>query len=130
MTDHLHNQVRAFFNAIAQGELPDELASANMTAWTLTSGDSDRARFIGGIQLLAKAFDGTLQYQIQSLVAEGNKAIAEVTSSGQLSDGTFSNVHVFVFEFADGLIVSMREYMDPQIVATRVVPAIQRVLEA
>lgn len=126
MTRDHHELVRNFFTALARGDLPDSLLTEDMTAWTLTSGDTDKARFQGGAALLASIFNGTLEYRIDALTAEDDRVIAECRSSGTLSSGErFSNVHVFSFRVRDGRIAAVAEYMDPVVVNEKIVPLIQ-----
>ncbi len=118
-----HQLVRDFFVAIASGDLPDNLVTDDMAAWTLTSGDTSKARFAGGVKLLAAIFNGSLVYTMDSITAEDDRAVAECQSSGKLVDGQeFHNHHVFLFEIRDGRISSVREYMNPMIVAEKIVP--------
>jgi hypothetical protein len=118
--------VRDFFAAIATGELPDELLTPDMSAWTSTSGISDKARFQGGVKLLAAIFGGTLVYTIDALTAEEDRVAAEVQSRGTLSTGEpYHNIHVFLFRIRDGRIASVAEHMNQFIVREKIVPLLQ-----
>lgn len=126
MTATHHQIVREFFAALSSGKLPDHMLTEDMKAWTLTSGDTDKARFQGGVKLLASIFGGTLEYHIDALTAEEDRVLAEVRSSGTLVNGEdFSNVHVFSFRIYDGRIASVAEFMNPVIVSEKIVPLIQ-----
>lgn len=131
MTPHDNHQlVRTFFTAIAAGDLPDDLLTDDMTAWTLSSGDFDKARFQGGIKLLAGIVSGCLRYEIDSLTAEDDRAVAEVRSDWTLINGeTVQNHHVFLFRFRDGKVAALREYMDPAIPREKLGPLMQSVME-
>lgn len=129
MTDANHQLIREFFVAIAQGDLPDNLVTGDMSAWTLTSGDTDKARFAGGVKLLAAIFNGTLVYTMDSITAEDDRVAAECQSCGKLVDGQdFHNHHVFLFEIRNGRISSVREYMNPIIVAEKIVPLMTQLM--
>jgi hypothetical protein len=43
MTQASHQLARAYFAAVTNGELPDELLTPDMTAWTTTPGTMDKA---------------------------------------------------------------------------------------
>lgn len=121
-----HQLVRDFFAAIAQGELPEALVTEDMSAWTLTSGDTDQQRFRMGVKLLAGIFNGTLHYTINAITAEDDRVVAEAHSNGTLSNGVdFHNVHVFTFRIRDGRIAWVGEYMNPLIVQEKIVPLMQ-----
>lgn len=126
MTTSHHQLIKDFFDAIARGELPDTLVTSDMTAWTLTSGDTDQKRFKMGVKLLASIFGGTLQYTINAITAEEDRVVAEAHSSGTLTNGNdFHNVHVFTFRIRDGRITWVGEYMNPFIVQEKIVPLMQ-----
>lgn len=129
MTNESHRLVRDFLKSIAIGKLPENLVTPDMTAWTLTSGESDKERFAGGIKMLAAIFKGTLVYDIDSLTAEENRVVAEVRSKGTLTSGEdFRNVHVFAFTLCDGKISAVREYMNPVVVGEKIVPLMKELM--
>lgn len=118
--------VRDFFAAIAVGDLPDALVTPDMTFWSVNSGVSDRARFHGGIKILASIFGGTLTYDIAALTAEEDRVVAEISSHGTLANGeAFDNTHVFVFRFRDGRIAAVVEYMNQFVVRDKLAPLLQ-----
>lgn len=126
MTQSNHQLVRDFFAALSMGNLPDELLTPDMTAWTTTSGTSDKARFQGGVKLLASIFAGTLRYSIDSLTAEEDRVAAEVQSRGTLVNGeNFRNTHVFMFRIRDGRVASVAEHMNALIVREQLAPLLQ-----
>ena len=126
MSDNRHQLVRDFFVAIAAGELPEHLVTADMRAWTVTSGDFDRARFQAGVQLLSSIFGGTLHYAIDALTVEEDRAAAETHSSGTLINGEpFENVHAFTFRFRDDRICYVGEFMNPFVMREKIAPLIQ-----
>jgi ketosteroid isomerase-like protein len=126
-----HQLARDFFAAVASGHLPEELVTPDMTAWTLSSGDSDRERFAGGIKMLAAIVSGELVYDVLSLTAEDDRVVAEVTSDWALVNGERArNRHVFIFQLRDGRIASVSEYMDPAVPREIIGPLIQQTLAA
>jgi ketosteroid isomerase-like protein len=121
-----HQLVQDFFTAIAKGELPDNLVTVDMTFWSVNSGSSDRARFHGGVKILASIFGGTLTYIVDSLTAEEARVVAQVRSEGTLNTGeAFQNNHVFIFRLRDGLIASVAEFMNQFVVREKIVPLMQ-----
>jgi ketosteroid isomerase-like protein len=126
MSEKNKQLVRDFFKAIAAGELPDALAAPDMMAWTVSSGDTDRARFQGGVKLLAAIFGGTLVYTVDVLTAEDDRVAAEVRSHGTLVSGEpFENSHVFLFRIRDGRIAWVAEFMNQFTVRDKIVPLMQ-----
>ena len=127
MTDErIRKLIRDFFDAIARGDLPEELVTPDMTAWTVSSGETEKAKFHGGVKLLASIFDGTLVYEIDALTAEGDRVAAEVRSHGTLNNGEpFGNDHVFLFRIRDGRIARVAEFMNQMTVNEKLMPLFQ-----
>jgi ketosteroid isomerase-like protein len=130
MTQANHQLAREFFDALSQGDLPDSLLTADMTAWTTSSGIwSEKARFQFGIKLLASIFKGGLIYTIQSLTSEQDRVAAEVNSKGTLINGDeYCGVYVFMLRVRDGRIASVCEYNDPVPVREKLGPLLQESL--
>jgi len=118
--------VEDFFKAIAAGNVPDELVTPDLTFWSVNGGLADKARFKGGIKVLASIFDGTLVYFIESLTAEEDRLVAEIRSQGTLNNGEpLTNTHVFLFQLRDGRIAAAKEYMNQFVVREKIVPLMQ-----
>jgi uncharacterized protein len=130
MTRPSHTLARDFFEALSAGDLPDSLLTADMTAWTTSSGTwSDKARFQGGIKLLASIFQGGLKYTIDSLTAEDDRIAAEVQSKGTLINGDeYQARYVFMLRVRDGRIASVSEHNDPRAVKEKLAPLMQEAL--
>ncbi len=130
MSDNNHELAKRFFTAIGSGDVPDELFTEDLQAWLLSSGSTDRERFIGGIEMLAAAVDGELIYDIRSLTAEEDRVAAEVTSDWRLINGQRAqNHHVFLFRIRDGKIAAVAEYMDPSVPREIIGPLLQQMME-
>jgi len=126
MSKSNHLLVRDFFVAIAKGELPDTLVTPDLAVWTLTGGNTDGARFQGGVKMLASLFGGTLEYSVDAITAEEDRAVAEVRSHGTLVNGEhYENTQVFTFRVREGRIAAVREYMNPIVVREKIVPLLQ-----
>jgi ketosteroid isomerase-like protein len=118
--------VDAFFAALPSGDLPDDLFTDDMTAWTTTSGTNPKARILGGIRMLATLFDGGITYVVDATTAEDDRLVAEVRSHGTLVDGRhYANTQVFIFRFRDGRIASFAEHMNPLVTQEKIVPLLQ-----
>ena len=121
--------VKAFMQGVSAGAVDDTLLTDDMTFWSINSGESDKARFAGGIALLAKAGNHAIHYEIVSLTCEENRAVAEVESSGTLINGeSVANSHVFLFELQAGRIAKVKEYMNQFVVKDKIAPVMQSLL--
>lgn len=121
-----HQIVRDFFSALSNGTLSAGMFTADMTAWTTTSGESSRDRYLAGVAMLQSLFPTGLAYTVDSLTAEGDRVAAEVQSRGILVDGkTFHNTYVFMFRIRDERIAGVAEHFNPQVVRDIIVPLLQ-----
>jgi ketosteroid isomerase-like protein len=121
---------RAYFAAVTAGELPDDLLTPDMTAWTTTQGTMDKATYQGLIRLLARMCAKPLAFTIDALTAEGERVVAEARSEGLLIDGQpYGNTYVFVFKVRDGRIAWIAEHYNALIVTEKLIP-VMKLLEA
>jgi ketosteroid isomerase-like protein len=96
------------------------LMSAEATWWVIgdparlrVAGTKDRHQIARLLNGLAKLIPQPMQLSILGVTAEGNRVAVEAQGVGTWRDGSnFHNRYHFLFEFADGLIVKLREYMD------------------
>lgn len=130
MTAESHRLVREFFAGLTAGNLPDDLLTPDMTAWTTTSGvDQPRERYQGGVKLMQAAFEVNNTYTVQAITAEDDRATAEVTAVGKLVDGQdFGNTYVFTFRFRDGRIAHVAEHFNPDPVREKLAPLLQQII--
>jgi ketosteroid isomerase-like protein len=57
--------------------------------------------------------NGALEVTPTAAVAQGDKVAVEATSHAKLKNGkVYQNAYHFLFEFRDGKILSVKEYMD------------------
>jgi len=121
-----HQTVRDFFTALSNGTLSAGMFTTDMTAWTTTSGESSRDRYLAGVTMLQSLFPAGLTYSVDSLTAEGDRVAAEVQSRGTLVDGkTFHNTYVFMLRIRDERIASVAEHFNPQVVRDMILPLLQ-----
>ena len=121
-----HALVRAFFAAVAAGELPDDLLTPDMTGWTTTQGEMSKADYQKVIRLLARITAEPLTFSIDAITAEDDRAVAEVRSTGRLIDGTdYANTYVFAFRIRDSRIARVAEHFNALIVEEKMMPAVR-----
>lgn len=123
MTQTSHDLARAYFAAVTRGELPDELLTPDMTAWTTTQGWMDKATYQGLVKILARMCARPLAFTINSLTAEDDRVVAEAESEGELINGeAYRNTYIFVFRVRDGRIASVAEHFNALIVQEKLIP--------
>ena len=126
MPQSKHQIVRDFFTALSNGTLSAGMFTADMTAWTTTSGESSRDRYLAGVAMLQSLFPTRLTYTVDSLTAEDDRVAAEVQSRGTLVDGkSFHNTYVFMFRIRDDRIAAVAEHFNPQVVRDLILPLLQ-----
>lgn len=124
MTEAVHALVTRFFADLGVGRLADGMFTEDATAWTLTTKTKNpAAHYRRGTRALASLFPGGLAYTVNSITAEADRAAAEVTAHGVLSDGNvYDNHYVMLFRIADGRIAALAEYFDPKPVEELIMP--------
>lgn len=130
MTAPNHYIARDFIAALSRGDIPDELLTEDMQAWTVTSQAwSERARYQGGVKLLATVFQDRLNYTIDSLTVEEDRIAVEAQAHGTLTNGeAFRNEYVFMLRIRDGRIASVREFFNPAPVKEQLGPLLHAVM--
>ncbi len=120
---------KAFIAALSAGRLPDDLLTADMTAWTTSSGvDNDKARYQGGVQMLSSIFK-EIAYEVDSTTAEGDRVAVEARMNGVLNTGeAFANRYVFILRIRDGRIASVAEHFNPAPVFEKIVPLLREAM--
>ena len=127
MSEATKQLARAYFAAVTAGDLPDDLLTPDMTAWTTTQGVMDKAAYQSLIRLLARMCARPLAFTVNSLTAEEDRVVAEAQSEGVLVDGeTYRNTYIFVFRVRDGRLASIAEHFNALIVQQQLVPLIGR----
>jgi uncharacterized protein len=124
-----HDVVRAFFAAVAAGDLPDDLLTPDMIGWTTTQGEMSKAAYQQVIRLLARITAGPLTFVIDAITAEDDRAVAEVRSRGTLIDGSdYANTYVFAFRLRQGRIARVAEHFNALIVQDKMMPVVRAAL--
>ena len=118
--------VHAYFDAVTAGELPDDLLTEDMTAWTTTQGTMSKAAYQEVIRLLARISKVPLQFTVDAITAEEDRAVAEARSEGVLINGEpYANTYVFAFRIRDGRIASIAEHFNALIVQEKMIPLVR-----
>lgn len=113
--------VRRFFEAMNRG---DVAAIVNAYAQdgcvqtmgnTLISGVFSREQIAAAAGGIFEVFPEGIRFTVLDMIAEGDKVAVEATSEGKhVSGATYSNEYHFLFEFRDGKLVRLKEYMDTE----------------
>jgi ketosteroid isomerase-like protein len=117
--------VRAFFDAVTAGELPDAMLTEDMTAWTTTQGQMSKQAYQGVIRILRKISSVPLTFIVDSVTAEEDRICAELHSHGVLINGeTYENTYFFAFRVRDGRIAHVSEHFNALIVQEKMMPLV------
>jgi hypothetical protein len=82
---------------------------------TLISGTFDKAQIQAASGGIFAAFPQGLRFTVNGMVAEGEKVAVEAESRGLHASGRiYTNQYHFLFEFRDGMLVMLKEYMDTE----------------
>jgi len=84
---------------------------------TLISGTFSKQDITSSVNGIFDVFPQGIKFSIDDMVAEGNKVAVEAKSAGEhVSGQTYCNEYHFLFEFVDGKLVKLKEYMDTELV--------------
>ena len=123
MSDANKDLARAYFAAVTNGELPDDLVTPDMTGWITTQGAVDKASYQGMIRWLASVCATPLAFTIQALTAEADRVVAEATSEAVLINGEpYRQTYVFVFRIRDGRIAAVAEHYNALVAQEKLLP--------
>jgi ketosteroid isomerase-like protein len=118
--------VRAYFAAVTAGELPDALLTEDMVGWTTHRGTMSRAEYKSLIPVLARICRVPLQFTIDAITVEDDRAVAEARSVGTLINGEeYRQTYVFAFRFRDDRISSIAEHYNALIVEAKLMPLLR-----
>lgn len=118
-----HDLARAYFAAVTAGELPDDLLTPDMTAWTTTQGDLTKAQYQAAIRLLRRMCATPIQFTIDAITAEDDRVVAEARSAARLIGGAdYAQTYVFSFRIHDGRIAWIAEHFNALVVQEKLYP--------
>lgn len=113
--------VTEFFKALNDGDVERivntyaEDGCVQTMGNTLISGIFDRQQIARSAGSIFEVFPQGLTFTVVDMVAEGDKVAVEATSNGEhVSGQTYSNNYHFLFEFRDGELLKLKEYMDTE----------------
>jgi hypothetical protein len=123
-TTEQHKKVVAqFFDALNRGDIQGflNLYHPKGSCWTsgntLISGTMTVDQIAAGAGAIFEAFPDGLTFTTQAMTAENDRVAVEAESQGQhVSGNTYHNRYHFLFEFCDGQILQLKEYMDTELV--------------
>lgn len=113
--------VARFFEAMNRGDVASIVdayaddACLQTMGNTLISGTFTKDQITRSASGIFEVFPEGIRFEILDMVAEGDKVAVEATSEGKhVSGATYSNEYHFLFEFRDGKLVRLKEYMDTE----------------
>jgi len=122
-TENLKEKVEQFFLALNKSDVEYIYDSYHPSGgcWTsgntLISGFSSRDEIKSSAGAVLGLFPEGLEFSIEGMVCEGNRVAVEAVSSGaHISGKQYHNKYHFLFEFREGLIYRLKEYMDTEII--------------
>ena len=114
MTDPQRQLVRRFFDGLTSGAFDADLFTDDVTCWTTASGKMDAAQYRAVPLMLERVFPEGIAFHIDTIIAEGDRAAAEVRSEGTFDgDQIYTNDYVFIFSFSGDRIASVAEHLNP-----------------
>lgn len=113
--------IKQFFAALNQGDVDFIVNAYADTGCVQTMGNTLISGIFSREQIAATAggifdvFPEGLKFTPLSMVGEGDKVAVEATSEGMhISGRVYSNEYHFLFEFQDGKLLRLKEYMDTE----------------
>ena len=115
--------VKNFFHALNNGDIDTVVNTYADEGCVQTMGNTLISGVFGKQQIADTAggifdvFPKGLRFDIQAMTAEGDRVAVEATSEGEhVSGQTYSNEYHFLFEFKNGKLLRLKEYMDTEMV--------------
>jgi ketosteroid isomerase-like protein len=113
--------VTGFFEALNSGDVDAivntyaEDGCVQTMGDTLISGTFSRDQIAASAGGILDVFPDGLTFTVLGMVAEGDKVAVEAVSDGEhISGQTYSNEYHFLFEFREGKLLKLKEYMDTE----------------
>ncbi|TXS95432.1 nuclear transport factor 2 family protein [Parahaliea maris] len=113
--------VTQFFDALNNGDVDAVVAAyspdgcVQTMGSTLISGEAEYDQLPRAINNIFTVFPDGLRFTINGMVAEGDKVAVEAVSQGEhVSGQSYENDYHFLFEFRDGKLLRLKEYMDTE----------------
>ena len=113
--------VQRFFTAMNEGDVAGivDAYTDDGQVWTmgstLISGRFSRDQIRAAAGGIFDAFPEGIRFELHDMVAEGDKVAVEASSRGLHASGqVYSNQYHFLFQFRDGRVFRLKEYMDTE----------------
>jgi ketosteroid isomerase-like protein len=113
--------VTRFFEGLNRGDVDAIVNTYAEDGCVQTMGDTLISSTFSRDQIAASAggildvFPDGLTFTVLGMVAEGDKVAVEAVSDGEhISGQTYSNEYHFLFEFREGKLLKLNEYMDTE----------------
>ena len=113
--------VKDFFAALNSGDVEfvvNTYADAGYVQTmgnTLISGKASKEEIMAAVSGIYAVFPKGLKFTVLGMVAEGEKVAVEAESQGEhISGQTYTNEYHFLFEFKNGELIKLKEYMDTE----------------
>lgn len=114
-------RVLEFFDAMNAADAERIVAAYHPegTCWTsgntLISGTMTREQIAAGAGAVLNVFPEGLAFTVKEMTAEGDRVAVEAESDGMhVSGKRYHNKYHFLFEFRDGQLLRLKEYMDTE----------------
>ena len=124
--------VERFIDAMSAGDtarIVDAYAEDGVvwtSGHTLISGTFTKAQIREAAGRIFEAFPQGIEFTIHAMTAQGERVAVEAESRGMHASGKlYNNLYHFLFQFRDGQLVHLKEYMDTELV-TEILCAGQR----
>ena len=113
--------VSSFFEVLNAGDIDGLLntyadnGSCQTMGETLISGVMNKEQIAATAGSIFDVFPDGLKFNVVDMIAEGDRVAVEAVSQGEhISGQTYSNEYHFLFEFRDGKLFRLKEYMDTE----------------
>lgn len=114
-------RVEAFFDAMNRGDSAAIVAAyaddgyVQTMGQTLISGKFTKAQISAAAGAIFETFPQGILFRISAMTAEGERVAVEAESDGMhVSGKRYQNLYHFLFQFRDGKLVTLKEYMDTE----------------
>lgn len=115
--------VQRFIGAMSSGDTASivDAYAEDGAVWTsgrtLISGTFTKAQIREAAGRIFEAFPHGIEFTIHAMTAEGERVAVEAESRGMhVSGKLYNNLYHFLFQFRDGQLVRLKEYMDTELV--------------
>ncbi|MGJ8686636.1 MAG: nuclear transport factor 2 family protein [Spongiibacteraceae bacterium] len=112
-----------FMELLSKGDIDGFIAiyHADASLWTsgstLISGTYNRDQIQASASAVFDVFPQGLKFIVHGVTAERDRVALEAESEGRhISGAVYRNLYHFLFEFKDGQVLRLKEYMDTELV--------------